>query len=116
MKWRSNIAPSKLADSDVGELSHASNRSRYARPHSFVKQHLSKDEALPARHIILIACVMLCGCKGEDEYSDQDRRCIAKNYSNYDPKQVDQCVKVCIACMKGNTVTCTTSCKLKGAR
>jgi hypothetical protein len=27
-----------------------------------------------------------------------------------------QCVALCKSCMDGNTVTCTTSCDLKGAR
>jgi hypothetical protein len=30
-------------------------------------------------------------------------------------KKIDQCVDVCKACMKGNTVTCNTSCRLRGA-
>ena len=57
----------------------------------------------------------LAGCSQEIEYTDKQRACIVDHYVNYDPKQLSQCVDVCKACMKGNTVTCNTSCKLRGA-
>ncbi len=41
--------------------------------------------------------------------------CIAQRYKDYDARQLSQCVDVCKACMNGNTATCNTSCKLKGA-
>jgi hypothetical protein len=34
----------------------------------------------------------------------------------YDAKNLKQCVEACIACDSGTTVTCTTSCTLKGAK
>jgi hypothetical protein len=64
----------------------------------------------------VLAAMTLTGCSNEPEYSDQQRGCIAKLYSSYDAKQMSQCVNVCKSCMGGNTVTCTTSCNLKGAR
>ena len=61
------------------------------------------------------AAMLTTACSNEPEYTDQQRACIAKQYNDSDTKQSSLCVKVCIACMGGNTVTCTTSCKLKGA-
>jgi hypothetical protein len=59
--------------------------------------------------------MLLTACSNEPEYTDQQRACIAKYYTIYEAKRFDQCFKVCTACMRGNTVTCTTSCKLRGA-
>lgn len=42
--------------------------------------------------------------------------CAAKLYSPYDPKNLEQCMAVCIACSGGVKTTCSTSCTLKGAR
>jgi len=65
---------------------------------------------------VLIALAMsLASCSQEDGYTDQQRACIAQRYTNYDAKQLSQCVDVCRACMNGTIVTCNTSCKLKGA-
>jgi Protein of unknown function (DUF4238) len=60
----------------------------------------------------------LCGCGSgtqEPEYTDTQRACIAQRYPKYDAAKLNQCVDVCINCMRGTTTTCTTSCKLKGA-
>jgi hypothetical protein len=64
----------------------------------------------------VLLVTLLTGCSNEPEYSDQQRACIAKLYSSYDPKQMNQCFNACRSCMAGTTVTCTTSCNLKGAR
>lgn len=42
--------------------------------------------------------------------------CAAKLYSPYDPKNLEQCMAVCLACRAGVKTTCSTSCTLKGAR
>lgn len=42
--------------------------------------------------------------------------CAAELYPSYNPKLLEQCVAVCKKCQHGVTVTCTTSCTLKGAR
>jgi hypothetical protein len=57
----------------------------------------------------------LGACNETEQPTEAQQRCIASQYSAYNPKQLDQCVNVCKACMKGVTTTCTTSCKLKGA-
>jgi hypothetical protein len=42
--------------------------------------------------------------------------CARKLFTPYNPKNMKQCVAVCIACESGVTTTCSTSCTLKGAR
>jgi len=42
--------------------------------------------------------------------------CATKLYSAYDPKNLEQCMAVCMACSNGVKTTCSTSCMLKGAR
>jgi hypothetical protein len=64
---------------------------------------------------LALAAFMLLHWRGEAEYSDEQRACILQRYSQYDPKKLTQCLDVCKFCMKGSTVTCNTSCKLKGA-
>lgn len=59
--------------------------------------------------------VGLAACSQEVEYTPEQRACIAEHYSAYDAKQIKQCVDVCRLCMKGNMVTCNTSCRLRGA-
>jgi hypothetical protein len=60
--------------------------------------------------------VGLGACSGEQPaYTEQQRMCISKRYTNYDPKHLNECVDVCRTCMNGNVLTCNTSCKLKGA-
>jgi hypothetical protein len=69
------------------------------------------------RSLVLLTAVAagLASCSQEVEYTDQQRSCIAQRYTNYDARQLSQCVDVCKACMRGNTVTCNTSCRLRGA-
>jgi hypothetical protein len=54
-------------------------------------------------------------CTPEDEQTEQQRICASRLYPNYNSKILDQCMNVCKSCRGGNTVTCSTSCKLKGA-
>jgi hypothetical protein len=65
--------------------------------------------------VLITAAIGLAGCSRETTYTEQERICIAQRYSDYDAKRLSQCVDVCKACMNGNTVTCNTSCRLKGA-
>ena len=66
--------------------------------------------------ILCVLAIGLASCSEEQtEYTHPQRRCIAQRYSNYDPKQLSQCVDVCNACLNGTIVTCNTSCKLRGA-
>jgi hypothetical protein len=66
--------------------------------------------------IVLVALAIgLASCSQEVAYTNEQRMCIAQRYKDYDARQLSQCVDVCKACMNGNTATCNTSCKLKGA-
>jgi hypothetical protein len=69
------------------------------------------------RRLCILAALAfgLVSCSKEAEYTDQQRICIAQRYQNYDAKKINQCVDVCKVCMNGNTVTCNTSCRLRGA-
>lgn len=59
--------------------------------------------------------IALAACSREVEYTSEQRACIAQHYTSYDASKIGQCVEVCKACMKGNSVTCNTSCRLRGA-
>jgi hypothetical protein len=87
--------------------------SRRRRRKSFAPRWL----APAAFMIVTIALVgfTLIYWRGQTEYSDEQRACIAQRYSQFDGKKLSQCVDVCKACMKGSTATCNTSCWLKGA-
>jgi hypothetical protein len=65
--------------------------------------------------ILVLLAAGLSACSQEIETTPEQRSCIAQHYSAYDAKQISQCVDVCRVCMKGNTVTCNTSCRLRGA-
>jgi hypothetical protein len=67
------------------------------------------------RLLSLLFAAGLSACSQEIETTPEQRVCIAGRYASYDAKKIDQCVDVCKACMKGNTVTCNTSCRLRGA-
>jgi hypothetical protein len=73
--------------------------------------------ALAAVIMVAVALVafILIYRRAEPRYSDDQRACIAQRYSQFDARKLSQCVDVCKACMNGNTVTCNTSCKIKGA-
>ena len=57
----------------------------------------------------------LSACQ-EPDYTPEQQLCIASRYAAYDAKQLNQCVDVCRVCMKGNVLTCNTSCRLRGAK
>jgi len=70
----------------------------------------------PRSLILLVAIAAgLAACSQETDYSDQQRACISQRYKAFDARNLSQCVDVCKACMRGNDITCNTSCKLKGA-
>lgn len=65
-----------------------------------------------------LAVALLCGgCSQsqEPEVTGSTAACATRLYSAYNPKDMKQCVDVCIQCSRGVTTTCSTSCKLKGA-
>ncbi len=75
------------------------------------------ERAVRLRRLVCLIAVAvgLSACSQEVDYTPEQRTCIAQRYASYDARQLSQCVDVCRACMKGNTVTCNTSCRLRGA-
>ena len=66
---------------------------------------------------IVLAAAALAACSPDnDDVTGSIASCASKLYSSYNPKDIKQCVGVCIACSRGVTTTCSTSCTLKGAR
>lgn len=70
---------------------------------------------LPGLAGLILMAAGLSACSQEVEYTPEQRSCIFQHYSSFDPKQINQCVDACRVCMKGNVVTCNTSCRLRGA-
>jgi hypothetical protein len=64
----------------------------------------------------LILGLAAASCSPDPEVTDSTNKCATNLHPSYNPKARDQCVDVCIKCSNGNTVTCSTSCMLKGAR
>ena len=65
---------------------------------------------------IVLSAAALAACKPENDVTGSIGSCAGKLYSPYNPKNMNQCVDVCIACDHGVVTTCSTSCTLKGAR
>ena len=65
--------------------------------------------------VLMAAAVSLASCSQEPEYTDKQRVCIARLFPDFDAKKLSSCVDACKFCMRGNDVTCNTSCKLRGA-
>lgn len=64
-----------------------------------------------------IALALACGaCNGEEDVTGSTNRCANELFKSYNPRVLEQCVAACKQCERGTTVTCTTSCTLKGAR
>jgi hypothetical protein len=66
---------------------------------------------------ILLSAAALASCTPEsnNDVTGSVSDCARKLYSQYNPKDMKQCVAVCIACERGVMTTCSTSCTLKGA-
>ena len=66
---------------------------------------------------IVLSAALLASCTPENsnDVTGSTGICASKLYSAYDPKDMKQCVAVCIACDRGVITTCSTSCTLKGA-
>ncbi|OAF02459.1 hypothetical protein AYJ54_26975 [Bradyrhizobium centrolobii] len=65
---------------------------------------------------IILVALMTAACEPEQDVTGSTAACPVRNYSSYNPRDMNQCVSACKACDRGTTVTCTTSCTLKGAR
>jgi len=65
--------------------------------------------------LLVTLLIVLCACS-QDTEPDPNIACKLQQFPSYNAKDMNQCVAACIACEKGVTTTCTTSCTLKGAR
>jgi hypothetical protein len=66
--------------------------------------------------VLLLLVFAVQSCSQSDDVTGSTDGCATAIYPSYNPKAMDQCVDVCKKCQHGVTVTCTTSCTLKGAR
>jgi len=66
--------------------------------------------------VLFLMVFAVQSCSKSDDVTGSIDQCATGIHSPYNPKALDQCVDVCRQCQHGVTVTCTTSCKLKGAR
>ena len=66
--------------------------------------------------LMLAFLLILTACRDEEATGSVNVRCAEKLYSPYNPKNLEQCVAVCNSCERGTTTTCSTSCRLRGAR
>ena len=65
--------------------------------------------------LVVILALGLVACSPESETTGSINSCARDMFANFSPKILDQCVAACRKCDHGTTVTCTTSCTLKGA-
>lgn len=64
---------------------------------------------------VIMFALMTAACDQEQDITGSTSTCPMRNHS-YNPRDMKQCVNACKSCDRGTTVTCTTSCTLKGAR
>ena len=67
---------------------------------------------------IMLSAVVLTACTPDssNDVTGSIDNCARKLYSAYNPKDMKQCLAVCLACQRGVVTTCSTSCTLKGAQ
>lgn len=64
---------------------------------------------------IVVLAFMTAACNQEQDVTGSTPVCAMRTYTSFNPRDINQCVAACKSCDHGNTVTCTTSCTLKGA-
>jgi hypothetical protein len=65
--------------------------------------------------VLCAAALAACTPESNNDVTGTVDSCTRQLYSAYNPKDMKQCVAVCIACERGVITTCSTSCTLKGA-
>ena len=65
---------------------------------------------------VIIIALMTAACEQEQDITGSTSAACPLRNSSYNPRDMNQCVNACKACDRGTTVTCSTSCTLKGAR
>lgn len=69
---------------------------------------------LAAVLMVVLACT-LAACERDTEAADVIKQCTVGATGSPRPRDFDQCVRTCKICENGNTATCSTACRLKGA-
>jgi PBP1b-binding outer membrane lipoprotein LpoB len=84
----------------------------------YLYESLHRRETVNMRALfaIVFSAIALAGCNSDNDVTGSVESCAKKLYAPYNPKNMKQCVRVCIDCERGIITTCTTSCTLKGAR
>jgi hypothetical protein len=78
---------------------------------------LSGKRRLPLLLASLSVACALAGCNNEaSDPSSKAMQCAKQHYADFNPKNMQQCVDVCISCERGSMTTCSTSCTMKGAK
>ena len=65
--------------------------------------------------LVIVLALATGACSQDVDTTPEQRVCIAQHFTNYDARQLNQCLEVCKLCMRGSAVTCHTSCRLRGA-
>lgn len=66
--------------------------------------------------VTVLLAFATASCSPDADVTGSTGACAAKLYSPYNPKDMKQCVNVCLSCDHGVMTTCSMSCTLKGAR
>ncbi len=80
---------------------------------------LSGNRKLRPRNLV-VSLGILCGLAGCDNDAPtpnaKSLQCARNHYADFNPKDMKQCVDVCIRCERGSMTTCSTSCTMRGAK
>jgi hypothetical protein len=67
--------------------------------------------------VLLGVLCSVAGCNNDtSDPAAESLKCARRLYGDYSPKNMKQCVDVCISCERGSMTTCSTSCTMKGAK
>ena len=67
--------------------------------------------------VLIAAAFVMASCSPAEEVTGSiHAKCANELFTSYNRKVMNQCVAVCLKCDHGSTITCSTSCTLKGAQ
>ena len=90
-------------------------RSAFASAGAAAKIRNQRAVSMRVIFAIIISAIALVGCNQDSDVTGSVETCAKQLYTPYNPRDMKQCVAACIACERGVTTTCSTSCMLKGA-
>src|SRR6185312_13807535 len=78
---------------------------------NIARERHSSDGCHPMRlFTVILFALLTAACNQEQDVTGSTPLCPMRNYSSYNPRDMNQCVAACKSCDHGNTVTCTTAC------